>query len=738
MPDMTGEQAGAGLLIVAGLVALGIVSGLAARLIPAIIAVPAGAAAILLLAARGIAQSRAAAARAVEARSIRAVFAASGNLLGTLDETRVLRHAAEAGARLSAHAGAGLLYLPEEGGRFALRAAWGLDGPIQERAELPALAPTVAEAATTRKTVMVSLQGTGGAYRTGCLLPLHGKSGLVGVLALLSQKPASAFRPEIPALEYYAAQTALAIGNSRLYGQVQEMFISSITALAAAVDAKDTYTHGHSEDIADLATMIARELQLSLQDVEKVRLAGLLHDVGKIGIPDAILRKPGRLDPAERAVMMTHVTLGASILDKPGPLRDLVAIVRHHHEHYDGHGYPDGLRGSEVPIGSAILAVADAFDAMTSHRAYHAARPVDAALEELQGHAGTQFHPQVVEALARIVARERDTGSPWFLALETRINTPVTGSVTGNQAPAASEDAAMVWQLTQQLRDTDDLAQLLTMLAATTAKLLSCTRCAVLLLDERGSTLSVEATTSAEPAPGTVFPRSRSPLWQAVGQRAVQRTGEHSAVVVPLVAGGQAVGVLQAEQIDRQGERLLAIIAETAAPAVQAALLRARAERSAAADELTGLLNRRALVARLHQEVARQKRYGTRFALVLTDIMGLAAFNAQHGYDAGDDLIRRTGELLAANIRQVDFPARLVGGTLALLMPELDRVEAERAVRRLQAMVNEREVTILGRFMRAQPLRWAVACCPEDGTDADLLLATIERRLQAEPEPSHH
>src|SRR5207249_10356930 len=213
----------------------------------------------------------------------------------------------------------------------------------------------------------------------------------------------------------------------------------------------------------------------------------------------------------------------------------------------------------------------------------------------------------------------------------------------GKQSPAASEAAAMACKLIQPLRDADELAQLVTMIAATTAKLLSCTRCAVLLLYERGSTHSVEATTSAEPALGTVFPLSRSPLWQAVGQRAVQRTGEHSAVVVPLVAGGQAVGVLQAEQIDRQGERLLAIIAETAAPAVQAALLRARAERSAAADELTGLLNRRALVARLHQEVARQKRYGTRFALVLTDIMGLAAFNAQHGYDAGDDLIRRTG-----------------------------------------------------------------------------------------------
>ena len=207
---------------------------------------------------------------------------------------------------------------------------------------------------------------------------------------------------------------------------------------------------------------------------------------------------------------------------------------------------------------------------------------------------------------------------------------------------------------------------------------------------------------------------------------------------MPLMSGGQPVGVLQAGEIDHDAERLLAVIAETAAPVVQAALLRDRAERSAAADELTGLLNRRALVARLYHEMARHKRYGTRFALVLADIIGLAPFNAQHGYDAGDDLVRRTAELLAANIRQVDFPARLQGGTLALFMPELDRTEAERAVRRLQTMVNEREVTILGRFMRAQPLRWAIAGCPQDGTDADALLAVAERRLRAEPEPSPH
>jgi diguanylate cyclase (GGDEF)-like protein/putative nucleotidyltransferase with HDIG domain len=738
MGEATGEQVSTGLWIVAGLLILGALAGLAARIIPLAISMPIAAVAAIVLVVRGLAASRAAVAARVDADAIRQVFAASGAVLGTLDVARVLRTAVEIGARQSKHAAAVLLYLIEDGSRPVLKNTWGLEGPTQTQAELPALSGNVAEVASIRKTVTVALAGAVGAYRSACLVPLQGRSGLVGVLVLLSHKRASLFDAESATLEYFAAQTAMAIDNARLYQQVQDMVVSSIKALAAAVDAKDAYTHKHSEDIAELATLIARELQLPASEVEKIRLAGLLHDVGKIGIPEAILHKPGKLDPAERAIMMTHTTLGASIIDRPGPLRDLVAIVQAHHEHYDGRGYPDGLRGSEIPLGAAILAVADAFDAMTSHRAYHAARTVSEALEELQRYAGTQFHPQVVEALNRVVNRERDANSSWFQALDTRIREGAPTAPPTDRPASEPGDADIVWQLTQRLRDAGDLPQVLSTLAAATAELASCQKCAVLLLDERGQTLSVEAATAEAPATGTVFPRNRSPQWRAVEQRAAQYSSDSSVLYVPLVHSGQTVGVLQVEHVDDVASRLVAVIADTAAPAVQAALLRVRAERSAGSDELTGLLNRRALVARLHQEVARHKRYGTRFALLLADIVALAQFNAQHGYDAGDDLIRRTAEVIAANIRQVDFPARLDGGTLAVLLPELDRHEAEQAVRRLQAMAHGREVAILGRFMQGQPLRWAVAGCPQDGMEADALLAVAERRLRAEPEPSPH
>jgi len=732
MAGPAGERGQGWVFVVAGLVAFSLAAGLAFHRIPALIGLAGIAGTVILLAVRGAAELRGNAAARTEAQAIRDVFSASGAVLGTLDVARVLRAAAEAAARLTTHASAALVYLIEDGNHPILKHAWGLEGPTQEQGELPPVDIHVKEAAKTRKTVAVPLPGPG--YRSACALPLKGKAGLVGVLALLSHKPASTFRAEIPMLEYFGAQTALAIENAGLYRQVQDMFVSSITALAAAVDAKDAYTHGHSEDIAELATLLARELHLPPQEVEKIRLAGLLHDVGKIGIPDAILRKPGKLDPAERAIMMTHVTLGASIIDKAGPLRDLVAIVRHHHEHYNGHGYPDGLRGSEIPIGSAILAVADAFDAMTSHRAYHAARSVDAAVEELQLHAGTQFHPQVVDGLTRILEQERATGSAWYRALETRIDSAAAPPPAAS-APG-SEEAALVWQSSQQVRDATDLPQLLAKVATTAAELVSATRSAVLLLDERAQMLSVEAATPAGPAPGSVFPRNRSVLWRAIEQRAAQRSEDGSVAYVPLVSGGQAVGVLQVEAADERALRLVSLVAETAAPAIQAALLRVRAERSAGSDDLTGLLNRRALVTRLHQETARHHRYGTRFALLLGDIVALRQFNAQHGYDAGDDLIRRSAELLSGNVRQVDFPARLHGGRFAVLMPELDRSEADRALRRLQPVFADREVTILGRFTQIQPLRWAVVSCPADGTDADALLAQAEQRLRTEPERS--
>jgi diguanylate cyclase (GGDEF)-like protein len=176
------------------------------------------------------------------------------------------------------------------------------------------------------------------------------------------------------------------------------------TALARAVDAKDAGTRNHCETVSELCVLIGQALGLDAERIERLRLAGLLHDVGKIGVSDGILRKPGRLDADEATEMSSHVRIGHAIVAS-AELEEEAHWVLHHHEHFDGSGYPDGLRGDEIPPESRIILVADAFEAMTADRPYRLARPVPEALAELDGLAGTQFDPVCVDALRFALGR---------------------------------------------------------------------------------------------------------------------------------------------------------------------------------------------------------------------------------------------------------------------------------------------------------------------------------------------
>ncbi len=186
-----------------------------------------------------------------------------------------------------------------------------------------------------------------------------------------------------------------------LAAQLAHANMATVEALAAAVDAKDPYTRGHAQRVSAYAAAVARALGLLSSDVARVELAALLHDVGKIGIADAILTKPGVLEPSEMAVLRQHPVIGERVLAAVPFLREILPAVRHHHERWDGRGYPDGLAGEAIPPDAAILAVADAFDAMTSTRTYRAALPVGEAVRRLREGAGTQFAPGVVAAFMR-------------------------------------------------------------------------------------------------------------------------------------------------------------------------------------------------------------------------------------------------------------------------------------------------------------------------------------------------
>jgi putative nucleotidyltransferase with HDIG domain len=193
---------------------------------------------------------------------------------------------------------------------------------------------------------------------------------------------------------------------------LEQAYVSTVRVVSAALDARDSYTQGHSTRVSELTVAMARELGWDDSDIEELEIACLFHDVGKIKTPDAILHKQGQLTADERKEMQKHAEYGAEILSKAPSLAKFIPAVRHHHEWYDGSGYPDGLSGERIPLAAAIISLADAFDAMTSDRPYRRAMTKEQALEMIKKYTGRQFHPKLSPIFLRIMAREDGRSGP--------------------------------------------------------------------------------------------------------------------------------------------------------------------------------------------------------------------------------------------------------------------------------------------------------------------------------------
>jgi HD-GYP domain-containing protein (c-di-GMP phosphodiesterase class II) len=232
-------------------------------------------------------------------------------------------------------------------------------------------------------------------------VPLQRQDQVLGCLFAVDKQSGDFDSVDSKLLNSIANESAIYLENSMLFEDVHGLMMGLLHSLTSAVDAKDAYTCGHSERVALLSRYLAQEIHLGDQQVEQIYMAGLLHDVGKIGVPESVLQKPGRLTVEEFEQMKKHVRIGARILSDVKQVKALIPGVLYHHERYDGKGYPEGLSGERIPLMGRIICLADCFDAMTSSRTYRKALPLEVALCEIRRCSGTQFDPFLAEAFLR-------------------------------------------------------------------------------------------------------------------------------------------------------------------------------------------------------------------------------------------------------------------------------------------------------------------------------------------------
>lgn len=353
----------------------------------------------------------------------------SALLNSTLDTAIVREKALEATCKLLKCETASLLLVDEKKAELYWETALGEGGKaLKNNVRLPIDDRSIAGyVAMTGESVIVNDPSTdarhnkkaatkAGGFVTRNMLctPLKAKDQVIGVLQALN-KVSSVSTPkgalfqseDLKLLEALSHQVAIAIDNSRLYAMAKKTFVETVEALAEAIEKKDHYTGGHTKRVVYYSVCISKYMNLTAEQLERIRLGAVLHDVGKIGIEDKILKKDSPLDQDEWKVMQTHPDQGYDIMSRVEGLRDVIGGMRYHHERWDGKGYPFGLKGEEIPLIARIISVADTYDAMVSTRPYRKGLDPKIAYDEIVKHRGTQFDPVVVDAFIEAFRSEK-------------------------------------------------------------------------------------------------------------------------------------------------------------------------------------------------------------------------------------------------------------------------------------------------------------------------------------------
>jgi diguanylate cyclase (GGDEF)-like protein/putative nucleotidyltransferase with HDIG domain len=562
--------------------------------------------------------------------------------------------------------------------------------------------------------------------------------------------------------------------------EIASLNMRTIEALALAIEAKDHTTHTHLQRVRTYAVEVAKDLKLPATEVEALRAAALLHDIGKLAVPEQIINKPGKLTPEEFEKMKVHPLVGAEILERVAFPYPVAPIVRSHHERWDGSGYPDGLTGEQIPIGARILAAVDFLDALASDRQYRHAVPLEEAMSRMKEKSGAWFDPQVVEVLERrhgemekLAQSQEDPIGSHGLSRAVRVergqapaagfeNSESAGGLSENSdfltlIASARQEAQTMFELSQDLGISLSLSETLSVLSMRLRRMIPYDSIAVfvnrngwllpeLVSGENFRILSSLKVRVGEGLCGWVAENCK-PIVNGNPQVETgyivdpeKHTTLQSALAVPLEGLNGVVGVLAMYHTNRDAFtadhlRILLAVGSKVALSVENALKYQQAESSATTDYLTGLPNARSLFVHLAQEVARSRRMKTPLAVMVCDLDGFKQINDSFGHVEGDKLLREFSTRLKEACRGYDYVARMGGDEFVITAPGLTPEAAQEKAERLNQAALESVRHVCGRDLIT--LSVGTAFCPEDGFDVERLLAEADRRMYSMKQ-SHH
>jgi diguanylate cyclase (GGDEF)-like protein/putative nucleotidyltransferase with HDIG domain len=551
--------------------------------------------------------------------------------------------------------------------------------------------------------------------------------------------------------------------------EMSRLHLRTIETLALAIDAKDDTTAAHLRRVQIYASEIGKELKLSASEMMALEAAALLHDVGKLAVPEYIISKPGKLTEEEFEKMKVHPVVGAEILERVQFPYAVVPIVRSHHEKYDGTGYPDGLAGEEIPIGARILSAVDCLDALSSARQYRQAIPLDDAMHMVAEQSGKSYDPKVIEILQRRyrdldVKARAEIVDPVKLSSNIKVErgkAPATGlAESGTKMVTASasdfslaissarREFQLLVEVTNDLGNSLSLEETLALLAVRVNRIVEHDGIAVYLVHEgklipryvKGESFRLFSSLQIPVGQGLSGWVAENDLPILNGNPAVEAgymndprlvTALRSAISVPLRSRDRIVGVLtlyslRASAFNSDHRRILLAIAPRAGHAIENSLRFEMATNAADTDELTGLANARHLFAHLQQEVSRSSRNGESFAVILIDLDGFKNANDQYGHLAGNRILQAVSAGLRRNCRTGDVVARLGGDEFVLVLSD-----AGKHVETTLARMEETMGTLAAEADCDAGITFSagVSRFPDDGVDAETLLEKADERM---------